>query len=109
MVQSNLSQSFLAAGLTPHSLHIFRLEACTARGCSYGPETLARTAEAAPEGAVALSVFVTDARTVSARWTAPVNPNGALQYEVLFTGIFYVAPGKVCLPSSVRFNEALCE
>ncbi|XP_038072643.1 usherin-like isoform X1 [Patiria miniata] len=92
VVLANLSLSYRATGLAPHSLHIFRLEACTSRGCSYGPETSARTAEAPPTGSIMLSVFVTDARTVSARWTAPDNPNGILQYEVLFTGIFYVSP-----------------
>ncbi|XP_071790086.1 usherin-like isoform X2 [Asterias amurensis] len=92
VVQSNLNTSYQVTGLTPYSLHLFRLEACTSKGCSYGPESSARTAEAPPEGSIMLSVFVTDARTVSARWTAPSNPNGRLQYEVLFTGIFYVSP-----------------
>ncbi|XP_022099403.1 usherin-like isoform X2 [Acanthaster planci] len=91
-VLSNLSLAYRSSGLAPHSLHIFRLEACTSRGCAYGPETSARTAEAPPVGSIMLGVFVTDARTVSARWTAPNNPNGILHYEVLFTGIFYVSP-----------------
>ena len=49
---------------------------------------------------ITLTVFVDDARTVNARWTSPAAPNGFMFYEVMFTGLYYVAPGKDCFFSS---------
>ncbi|XP_072050692.1 usherin-like [Amphiura filiformis] len=68
------------------------VEACTSKGCSFGPMTSARTQEAPPQGVITLVVNVDDARTVNARWTSPSAPNGFMYYEAMFTGLYYVAP-----------------
>ena len=54
----------------------------------------ARTQEAPPVGLIGLQVRVEGQRTVSALWTAVIEPNGAILYDVFFNGIFYVDPGK---------------
>ncbi|XP_067901794.1 usherin [Heterodontus francisci] len=80
--------------LTPWSLHNFRVQACTAKGCALGPLVNARTLESAPEGNVSLIVIVEDLSSVQVKWTAPSTPNGLLTYSVIFTGLFYVQRDK---------------
>ncbi len=61
-----------------------------------GPASLflqARTQEAQPVGSVGLSAEVVGPRTVRARWTAPVEPNGQIYFNVYFEGLFYADPG----------------
>lgn len=100
-IQESTAMSRTVTGLTPWSLQVFRVEACTSKGCSFGPEASARTQEAPPQGEITLMVIVDDARTVNARWTAPESPNGFMIYEVMFTGLYYVDPGK-CLGDKIR-------
>ena len=71
------------------SAHEFRLETCTAVGCSSSRSVLSRTQELAPQGLVGLAVNVTSARTVLVYWTAVSAANGRLRYDVYFTGPFY--------------------
>ncbi|PIK62300.1 putative usherin [Apostichopus japonicus] len=79
-------------GLAPWSLQVFRLEACTSAGCSYSPEVQSRTQEAPPVGTITLSVNPINARAVNAFWSAPAQPNGDIIYDLLFDGLFYLAP-----------------
>ncbi|XP_078412490.1 usherin [Cetorhinus maximus] len=79
--------------LTPWSLHNFRVQACTAKGCALGPLVKARTLESRPVGSVSLAVIVEDPRSVQVKWTAPRTPNGLLTYSVIFTGLFYAERG----------------
>ncbi|KAM5206303.1 usherin isoform 2-T2 [Hipposideros larvatus] len=81
-----------AYGFAPWSLHSFRLQACTARGCALGPLVENRTLEAAPEGTVNVFVKTEGPRKAHVRWGAPFHPNGHLTYFVLFTGMFYADP-----------------
>ena len=53
-----------------------------------------RTQEAAPVGFVTMEVRIEDPRTVSVKWTAPINPNGDMYFDVFFEGLFYKDPGK---------------
>lgn len=82
------------SSLQPWSIHIFREEACTIRGCAQSDDLTMRTQEAPPVGAIGLQVRVNNARGVSAYWTAVDSPNGLLYYNVYFNGIFYNNPGK---------------
>ncbi|XP_071494817.1 LOW QUALITY PROTEIN: usherin-like [Diadema antillarum] len=92
VVQNSTDMEYTVSNLSPWSLHVFRVEACTSKGCAFGPEASGRTQEAPPEGSIDLTVFTMSARSVRATWTSPAQPNGLLVYEVLFTGLFYVAP-----------------
>jgi len=71
------------------SAHEFRLETCTAVGCSSSRSVLARTQELPPQGLVGLVVNVTSPHSVLVYWTAVSAPNGLLRYDVYFTGPFY--------------------
>ncbi|XP_041469805.1 usherin-like [Lytechinus variegatus] len=92
VIQNSTAMSYSASNLAPWSLHVFRVEACTSKGCTFGPEASGRTREAPPQGSIDLTVFTMNSRSVRATWTSPAQPNGMLVYEVLFTGLFYVAP-----------------
>ncbi|XP_003419924.2 usherin [Loxodonta africana] len=78
-----------AHGFAPWSLHSFRLQACTAKGCAMGPLVENRTLEASPEGVVNVFVKAGGPREAHVKWEEPFSPNGRLTYSVLFTGIFY--------------------
>ncbi|XP_071962430.1 usherin-like isoform X2 [Antedon mediterranea] len=91
VIQNGTAMTRVISNLLPYSLHILRVEACTGKGCSIGPETRARTAEAAPVGSISLTVGVVTSRSVSAQWTEPAQPNGVMIYQVLFTGLFYIS------------------
>ncbi len=93
-IRDGLITTVTINNLTPWSLHDFRVEACTSKGCSFGPVTSARTQEAPPQGVITLLVNVDDARSVNARWTSPSAANGFMYYDVMFTGLYYVDPGK---------------
>ena len=95
VVQNGLITSYTATGLTPWSLHTYRVEACTNQGCTVGAATEARTEEAPPIGTISVSVNIIDSDRVSAIWSSPSQPNGFITYEVLFTGLFYISPGTV--------------
>ncbi|KAJ8045141.1 Usherin [Holothuria leucospilota] len=92
LVQNSSRTTASVNNLTPWSLHVFRLQACTSAGCSFSPEVSARTQEDRPSGTITLAVSTTSPRTVDAIWSSPDQPNGQLIYEVLFNGLFYLAP-----------------
>nr|XP_006813188.1 PREDICTED: usherin [Saccoglossus kowalevskii] len=92
VIQTGLLTTYTVLGLTPWSLHTFRVEACTTSGCTVGSATEARTQESPPVGDITFQVNVIDAYSVSAYWTSPSQPNGRIIYEAMFTGIFYVSP-----------------
>uniref|UniRef100_UPI00398F6349 usherin isoform X1 n=1 Tax=Pristiophorus japonicus TaxID=55135 RepID=UPI00398F6349 len=94
MKSSSSLLGFYINDLTPWSLHTFRVQACTAKGCALGPLVKARTLESAPVGGVSLAVIVEDPSSVQVKWTAPNTPNGLLTYSVIFTGLFYVDQDK---------------
>ena len=76
------------------SAHEFRLETCTAVGCTSSPSVLSRTQELPPEGLIGLAVNVSSARSVLLYWTPVSAANGLLRYDVYFSGPFYTQ-GKV--------------
>ncbi|NXH03082.1 USH2A protein, partial [Loxia leucoptera] len=89
LLQNSSHLSCYAYGLAPWSLHSFRVQACTAKGCALGPLVEARTMEAAPEGMVDVFTTVDGSKEVQLKWLAPNKPNGKLTYTVLVTGLFY--------------------
>ncbi|MFT7813012.1 usherin [Arapaima gigas] len=93
LVQNSTSQYFWVSDLSPWSLHSFRVQACTARGCALGPLAEARTLEATPIGNVALNIRSESPQMVKAKWQGPTRPNGNLTYSLQFHGIFYKLSG----------------
>ncbi|XP_010127512.1 PREDICTED: usherin-like, partial [Chlamydotis macqueenii] len=89
LMQNSSQLSCYAYGLAPWSLHSFRVQACTAKGCALGPLVEARTMEASPEGTVDIFATVDGSKEVQLKWLAPNKPNGELTYTVLVTGLFY--------------------
>ncbi|XP_055581897.1 usherin [Falco cherrug] len=89
LMQNSSQLSCYAYGLAPWSLHSFRVQACTAKGCALGPLVEARTMEASPEGPVDIFATVGGSREVQLKWLTPNKPNGKLTYTVLVTGLFY--------------------
>ncbi|NWI84506.1 USH2A protein, partial [Pitta sordida] len=71
LLQNSSQQSCYASGLTPWSLHSFRVQACTAKGCALGPLVEARTMEASPEGMVDVFTTVDGPKDVQLKWLAP--------------------------------------
>ncbi|XP_049320201.1 usherin isoform X1 [Astyanax mexicanus] len=94
LVQNSSSTSFGVSGLSPWSLHSFRVQACTAQGCALGPLTEVRTLEMPPVGSVPLEVLNETPRSVRMKWDSPAKPNGNLTYSALFTGAFYQPSGQ---------------
>ncbi|XP_002760562.4 usherin [Callithrix jacchus] len=92
LIHNSSELSCPAYGFAPWSLHSFRVQACTAKGCALGPLVENRTLEAPPEGTVNVFVKTQGSRKAHVRWEAPFRPNGRLTYSVLFTGMFYVDP-----------------
>uniref|UniRef100_A0AAY4ADY9 Usher syndrome type IIa protein homolog n=1 Tax=Denticeps clupeoides TaxID=299321 RepID=A0AAY4ADY9_9TELE len=93
LVQNSSALDFVVSDLSAWSLHSFRVQACTAKGCALGPLVEARTLEMAPVGSVALEVLSESPNSVRARWQAPAKPNGNLTYTLLFAGVFYQPSG----------------
>ncbi|XP_009956711.1 PREDICTED: usherin-like, partial [Leptosomus discolor] len=89
LMQNSSQLSCYTYGLAPWSLHSFRVQACTAKGCALGPLVEARTMEASPEGSVNVFATVDGSKEVQLKWLAPNKPNGKLTYTVLVTGLFY--------------------
>ncbi|NWU99575.1 USH2A protein, partial [Upupa epops] len=89
LIQNSSQLSCYAYGIAPWSLHSFRVQACTAKGCALGPLVKARTMEASPEGTVEIFATVDGSREAQLKWLAPNKPNGILTYTVLVTGLFY--------------------
>uniref|UniRef100_A0A8D0R6P0 Usherin n=1 Tax=Sus scrofa TaxID=9823 RepID=A0A8D0R6P0_PIG len=91
LIQNSSELSCHAYGFAPWSFHSFRVQACTARGCTLGPLVENRTLEAPPEGTVNVFVKTEGPRKAHVRWQAPHHPNGHLTCSVLFTGTFYAS------------------
>ncbi|XP_004700202.1 usherin [Echinops telfairi] len=91
LIHNSSELSCHAHGFAPGSLHSFRVQACTAKGCTMGPVVGNRTLEAPPEGTVNVFVKREGSREVHVKWEAPLSPNGCITYSVLFSGIFYAA------------------
>ncbi|NXJ09515.1 USH2A protein, partial [Odontophorus gujanensis] len=89
LIQNSSQLSCYAYGLAPWSLHSFRVQACTAKGCALGPLVEARTMEASPEGTVDVFATVDGSKEAQLKWLAPIKPHGQLNYTVFFTGLFY--------------------
>ncbi|XP_069030560.1 usherin [Embiotoca jacksoni] len=81
---SSSPRFFVVEGLSPWSLHVLRLQACTARGCGKGPMIEVRTLEMAPEGPILLELTNQSSRSLRARWTAPPRANGNLSYTLYY-------------------------
>ncbi|XP_062981457.1 usherin [Elgaria multicarinata webbii] len=89
LVQNSSQLSYYTSGFSPWSLHSFRVQACTAKGCALGPLVEARTIEDVPAGKMEVFVISDGSRGVQVKWLPPLEPNGQIFYTVLFTGIFY--------------------
>uniref|UniRef100_A0A8B9CDD6 Usherin n=1 Tax=Anser brachyrhynchus TaxID=132585 RepID=A0A8B9CDD6_9AVES len=89
LIQNSSQLNCYAYGLAPWSLHSFRVQACTAKGCALGPLVEARTMEAAPEGTVDIFATVDGSKEIQLKWLAPDKPQGQLTYTVFVTGLFY--------------------
>ncbi|XP_040841245.1 usherin [Ochotona curzoniae] len=89
LIHNSSALSCQTSGFAPWSLHSFRVQACTAKGCALGPLVKNRTLEAPPEGTVNVFVKTHGSREAYVRWEAPVRPHGRLTYSVIFSGIFY--------------------
>ncbi|XP_053139313.1 usherin [Hemicordylus capensis] len=89
LVQSSLKLNYYTSGLSPWSLHSFRVQACTAKGCALGPLIEARTIEDDPEGKIEVFVINDGSRGIQVKWLPPHKPNGQLNYSVLLSGFFY--------------------
>ncbi|KFO25414.1 Usherin [Fukomys damarensis] len=89
LIHSSSELSCYVHGLALGSLHSFRVQACTARGCGLGPLVENRTLEAPPEGTVNVSVRAEGPQEARVKWGMPQHPNGHLTYSVHVTGIFY--------------------
>uniref|UniRef100_A0A673TE79 Usherin n=1 Tax=Suricata suricatta TaxID=37032 RepID=A0A673TE79_SURSU len=89
LIHNSSELSCHAHGFAPWSLHSFRVQACTAKGCALGPLVENRTLEAPPDGTVNVFVKTEGSRKAHVKWEAPFHPNGHLTYSVIFTGIFY--------------------
>ncbi|XP_053463887.1 usherin [Nycticebus coucang] len=89
LLHNSSELSCFTYGFAPWSLHSFRVQACTAKGCALGPLVENRTLEAPPEGTVNVFVKTEGSRKAHVSWEAPFHPNGYLTYSVFFTGIFY--------------------
>ncbi|XP_077013931.1 usherin [Tamandua tetradactyla] len=89
LIHNSSQLSCHAYGFAPWSLHSFRVQACTAKGCAMGPLVENRTLEARPEGTINVVVKTEGSREALVKWEAPFSPNGHLTYSVLFTGTFY--------------------
>ena len=85
----------LIGGLSPWSLHVLRVEACTSRGCGSSAEVRARTMEAPPEGQIGLGLRVSGQRSVDVKWNAVEVENGEVAYDVYVEGLEYVDPGEI--------------
>ncbi|XP_037397596.1 usherin [Pygocentrus nattereri] len=103
LVQNSSSTSFSVSGLSPWSLHGFRVQACTAQGCALGPLAEVRTLEMPPVGSVPIEILNETPRAVRVKWDSPAKPNGNLTYSVLFTGAFSKPSGQN--GSSVEVTE----
>ncbi|KAF7704133.1 hypothetical protein HF521_021205 [Silurus meridionalis] len=103
--QNSSLTSFAAVGLSPWSLHSFRVQACTAQGCALGPSTEVRTSEMPPVGNILLEILPESPQSVWVKWEAPGKANGNLTYSVLFTGTFYQAAGKNSSETEEPVNE----
>ncbi|XP_039192169.1 usherin isoform X7 [Crotalus tigris] len=89
LVQNSSELTYYISGLSPWSLHAFRVQACTANGCALGPLVKAHTTEDVPKGNIELFVINGRAKEVKVKWFPLNEPNGQITYAVLFTGIFY--------------------
>ncbi|EGV92554.1 Usherin [Cricetulus griseus] len=93
LIHNSSELSCHACGFDPGSLHTFRVQACTAKGCALGPLVENWTLEVPPEGMVNVLVKAQGSREAHVTWEAPLHPNGHLTYSVLFTGSFYANQG----------------
>ncbi|XP_070813494.1 usherin [Pituophis catenifer annectens] len=89
LVQNSSKVTYYISGLSPWSLHAFRVQACTANGCALGPLVKVHTTEDVPKGNIELFVINGGAKEVKVKWFPLNEPNGQIMYAVLFTGIFY--------------------
>ncbi|XP_059533348.1 usherin [Myotis daubentonii] len=89
LIHNSSELSCHAYGFAAWSLHSFRVQACTARGCALGPLVENRTLEAPPAGTVSVLVRTEGSQRACLRWEGPSHPNGRLTYTVLLTGMFY--------------------
>ena len=93
ILSNSTTLEFTVDNLQPWSLHLFRVEACTVKGCTSTSEVSARTQEAPPVGNIGLDLTVKGPRSVSLLWNSVDRANGIISYDAYFEGIFYVDPG----------------
>ena len=95
-----LQQTVVLKGFTPFSLHTFRLEVCTAKGCALSQAVTARTAQAPAEGVPSPNATALNASSVLVEWTAPTIPNGIIAgygLERRLAGVLSHVPDQVAM------------
>ncbi|XP_069464673.1 usherin [Ambystoma mexicanum] len=105
LVQNSTKRHYYVSGLTPWSLHSFRVQACTTKGCALSPLQEARTLESAPDGEVPILAAIEGSNAVRVKCQAPDKPNGLMIYAVHMKGLFYADQANA--DYSVRTEERL--
>ena len=72
------TQSFVLSNLTPATVYLIQIEACTRAGCAFGKEVTFTTLESAPEMLDPPLPFASNQREIFINWTAPAMPNGVV-------------------------------
>ena len=101
-------RTYTLRDLQPWSLHMFRVEACTAKGCGSSEVIQARTQEAKPEGFVGLKAEVVTSRSTKVMWTALERPNGDLTYNVYYDGLHYKDAGTAFFAEPITSIKIWC-
>ena len=66
------------SGYLPYSMHQFRSEVCTIRGCAISTVSVATTAEALAGGVMAPNISALNSSAIGIFWSPPTRPNGAI-------------------------------
>ena len=88
-----LSFMYTDSSLEPFTYYSYVMQACTSGKCSSSLPTVARTAEAIPEGLVPLSIMSITSDSISFTVSEVARPNGVVRYVVTLSGKFNSTPG----------------
>ena len=78
-----LNREFTDTGLTPYTMYLYLVEACTIAGCTNGSSTTTITDESIPEGLDPPFLTALSASSIAIKWTPPSTPNGELMSYIV--------------------------
>lgn len=81
MIVATLTSSddfYTVSDLTPYTIYIFHIEACTVVGCGQSEPSVVRTLESRPLHLSSPNVLVQTPRRLFVNWTSPSEPNGEI-------------------------------